>query len=188
MRLERVAERLPPFLHEVIADRRASLALVSACVALAAAGLDPHVLDPGSRRVQTALAQTPTLEVVVAFAALVQAGFVLLGGAVADIWRSRRLLEAALVGLVIASLGAALMPDGPGLVAARVLAWACDGSIIPFSVAVVATVYGREARATALGILFAVYGATTALAPALVTAFGRTVPRSRHSPCARPCR
>jgi DHA2 family methylenomycin A resistance protein-like MFS transporter len=168
--------RIPSFVTDLSTDRQAALALLASCVALAAAGLDPHVLDPGGHRVQSALAQDASLDNVVAMGALVQAGFVLFGGAVADIWRSRRLLQAALIGLVIASLGATIMPDGPGLVASRVLAWASDGLIIPFAVGIVAMAYRGGERATALGILFAVYGATTALAPALVSVFGATGP------------
>jgi MFS family permease len=168
--------RLPPFLVDALADvtrdRNALLGLVAACIALAAAGLDPHVLDPGQARMRAALGETPSLEMALTIAGLVQAAFLLLGGAVADIWRSRRILVVALLGLVVASAGATLMPDGPGLVASRVLAWACDGLIIPFAVGVVAQLYRGEARATALGILFGVFGAAGMIGPALVGVFG----------------
>ena len=167
---------LPSFIadavRDVAADRTALLGLVAASIALAAAGLDPHVLDPGQTRMRLALGETPSLETALSVAALVQAAFLLVGGAVADIWRSRRILLAALLGLAVASAGATLLPDGPGLVASRVLAWACDGIIIPFSVGVVAQLYRGEARATALGILFAVFGAATIVGPALLTVFG----------------
>jgi MFS family permease len=168
--------RLPSFIVETIGgiteDRTALFGLVAASIALAAAGLDPHVLDPGQARMRAALGETPSLEMALTVAALVQAAFLFLGGAVADIWRSRRILIVALLGLVIASAGATLMPDGPGLLASRVLAWACDGLIIPFAVGVVAVLYRGEARATALGILFGVFGAATMVAPALVSVFG----------------
>jgi MFS transporter, DHA2 family, multidrug resistance protein len=165
-------ERLPSFVTDLFADRRALMALIASCVALGAAGLDPHVLDPGGRRVTEALAAEKSVEYYVALGALLQAGFVLAGGAVADIWRSRRLLQVALGGLVIAAIGATLFPEGQGLVVSRIVAWACDGLIIPFSVGMVAVMYRGPERATALGLLFAVYGATTALAPFLVTVFG----------------
>jgi MFS family permease len=171
-----VMERLPPFVTDLFTDHKALMALIASCVALAAAGLDPHVLDPGGRRVTEAIAADKSVEMLVAIAALIQAGFVLVGGAVADIWRSRRLLQVALALLVVASVGATLFPDGPGLVASRVLAWAADGLIIPFAVGMVAVVYRGPERATALGLLFAVYGATTALAPFLVTVFGSPGP------------
>lgn len=171
-RSETLMERLPPFVTDLFTDRRALMALIASCVALAAAGLDPHVLDPGGRRVTEAIAADKSIESLVALAALAQAGFVLLGGAVADLWRSRRLLQVALGMLIVASVGATVFPDGPGLVVSRVLAWAGDGLIIPFAVGMVAVVYKGPERATALGLLFAVYGATTALAPFLVTVFG----------------
>ena len=153
-------------------DRTALLGLAASCIALAAAGLDPHVLDPGQARMRAALAETPSLEIALTIAALVQAAFLLAGGAIADTWRSRRILAAALLGLAVASAGATLMPDGPGLVASRVLAWACDGLIIPFAVGSAAVLYRGEARATALGILFAVFGAASIIGPTLVGLFG----------------
>ena len=175
-RARSLMERLPPFVTDLFTDRTALMALLASCVALAAAGLDPHVLDPGARRVQEALQEDLSVEGFVVFAAIVQAGLVLLGGAVADLWRSRRIVQIALAGLVLASLGATLFPDGPGLIVSRMLAWTCDGLIIPFAVGMVAVVYRGPERATALGILFAVYGATTALAPFLVTVFGSNGP------------
>ena len=164
--------RIPPSIAQIVAgvtgDRTALLGLVASCVALAAAGLDPHVLDPGQARMRSALAETPSLETALTIAALVQAALLLAGGAIADTWRSRRILIAALLGLVVASAGATLMPNGPGLVASRVLAWACDGLIIPFAVGSVAVLYRGEARATALGVLFAVFGAASIIGPTLV--------------------
>ncbi len=171
-----LSARVPPavgeIVGEVVNDRPALLGLVACCIALAAAGLDPHVLDPGQVRMREALVGNASLESALMIAALAQAAFLLAGGAIADTWRTTRILQAALAGLVIASVGATLMPDGPGLVASRVLAWACDGLILPFSVGVVARLYRGTARATALGILFGVYGAATMLAPVLLTIFG----------------
>jgi len=166
------SNRLPRFILDVFADRRASLGLLASCLALLAAGLDPHVLDAGTVRGRAILAEAPSLELLFTVAALTQAGFLLVGGAVADIWRSERLLRWALIGLAVASAGATVLPQGPGLVASRLLAWACDGLIIPFAIGAVAQLYRQETRATALGILFAVYGAGSVLAPTLVTIFG----------------
>jgi DHA2 family methylenomycin A resistance protein-like MFS transporter len=161
--------QLPPFLADFLEDRTALRALAAACLALAAAGLDPHVLDPGSLRGQAILGAVPATEWLFTLATLAQVGLLLLGGAVADTLRSGRLLRAALVALAAASVGAILMPAGPGLLASRFVAWASDGVIIPFAVGAVALLYRGEPRATALGVLFTVYGATTLLAPALST-------------------
>ncbi|MCA1481640.1 hypothetical protein I6F37_42670, partial [Bradyrhizobium sp. NBAIM08] len=112
-----VRDRLPPFVLEVVDDRRALRGLVAACLALGAAGLDPHVLDPGNPHMEALLRSTPSIRDVLTVFALVQAGLLLLGGAVADIWRSERLLRVALVGLAIASVGAVVLPSGAGLFA-----------------------------------------------------------------------
>jgi len=144
--------------------------------AIAAAGLDPHALDPGSLRAREALATDAAVTTFLSIAAIVQAAFILVGGAVADLWGSVRLLRAALIGLVIAAVGASVVPYGPGLVAFRVLAWACDGVVIPFSVAVVAQLYRGDARGTAIGVLLAAYGAATFLSTILPTIFGPTGP------------
>ena len=175
-RVAELVERVPPAIGElaaeVITDRTALLGLAASCIALAAAGLDPHVLDPGQVRMREALALDTSLEGLLSVAAIVQAAFLLAGGAIADTWRTTRILQAALVGLVVAAIGATLIPDGPGLVAVRTLAWACDGLILPFAVGVVARLYRGTARATALGILFGVYGAAGMIGPVLLTVFG----------------
>ena len=168
--------RLPPLITDLLADRTALAALGAACLTIAAAGIDPHVLDPNSVRMKSLMVHNPDLVNLLSLAAIVQAGFILVGGAVADLFRSTRLLRAALLGLVVASVGATIFPNGPLLVAFRVLAWACDGMIIPFSVGVVAQLYAGETRGTAIGILLAAYGAATFLAPILPTIFGPTGP------------
>jgi hypothetical protein len=61
------------------------MALLASCVALAAAGLDPHVLDPGARRMTESLTADKNVGDLVALAALLQAAFLLLRGAVADL-------------------------------------------------------------------------------------------------------
>jgi MFS family permease len=163
---------LPSFITEVFADRKRLLGLVGACAAISAAGLDPHVLDPGGFRGQALLLDDPESTGVLSASAVIQAGLLLIGGAIADSWRSKNLLRLALFGLVVASVGATLMPEGSGLTASRLLAWTSVGLIIPFAIGAVAILYQGTARATALGFLFAVYGATTILAPTLVTIFG----------------
>lgn len=163
---------LPPLIADLLADRVALAALGAACLTIAAAGIDPHILDPNSVRMKSLMVENPNLVTVLSLAAIVQAAFILIGGALADLFRSTRLLRAALIGLVIASVGVTIWPTGPVMVAFRVLAWACDGMIIPFSVAVVAQLYAGETRGTAIGILLAAYGAATFIAPILPTIFG----------------
>jgi MFS family permease len=167
---------LPPIIAEVVDDRAARAALLAACLTIAAAGLDPHILDPGARRIREALAADPSLESLLIASAVIQAGFLLLGGALADIWRSTRIVRVALVGLMIASAGVTLVPNGGGMVVFRLLAWACDGIIVPFSVGVVAQLYRGEARGVAIGVLLGAYGVAQFLAAILLGVFGEHGP------------
>lgn len=171
--------QLPAFIADVLADRAALATLGAACLAIAAAGLDPHILDPNSVRSKAALAASPESSWFLTATAIIQASLILIGGAVADIWRSVRLLRVALAGLVVTSIGAALVPHGWGLLGFRFLAWACDGMIIPFAVGVVAQLYSGEARGTAIGILLAAFGAATFISPILPTIFGPTGPEAQ---------
>jgi MFS family permease len=169
--------RLPAFIRGVVEDRAALRTLVAASTAIAAVGLDPHILDPGMPNVRAALKAEPDLQSLFMLAAVVQSGFVLLGGLLADAFRSVRLVRAALCGLVATSLLAVLVPSGPGLIAIRFVAWGFGGLVLPFAIGAVATSYGRAARATALGVAYAVLGAATAAAPALALALGPGGPR-----------
>ena len=186
--MTRPSIRVPGIVADLLADRAALATLGAACLTIAAAGLDPHVLDPNGVRFKDLVASDTGLTTLLSIAAIVQAGFILVGGAMADLWRSVRLLRVALIGLVIASIGATVLPDGPGLLAFRVLAWACDGVIIPFAVAVVAQLYRGEARATAIGVLLAAYGAATFASTILPTVFGPTGPEVQaFAVCALVC-
>jgi MFS family permease len=159
--------RLPTFITDLWADPVAFRTLLAACAAIAAVGLDPHILDPGMPAMRSALKQDESLRSLLMVAAVVQAGFVLLGGLVADLLRSERLVRAALLGLAAAAVLAIGLADGWPLVAARTLAWACNGLVLPFAIGAIAMSYRGGARATALGAAYGVYGAATAVAPAL---------------------
>jgi DHA2 family multidrug resistance protein-like MFS transporter len=164
------------FLHEVVDDTIAFRTLVASSVLVAAVGLDPHVLDPGMPSISAALKAEPDLQTLFLLAAVVQSGFVLVGGFAADTFRSLRLVKIALFGLIAASVAAIVAPDGAPLIVVRFLAWACDGLILPFAIGAVAAAYRHQARATALGIVYAVFGATTAAAPVLAMVLGAAGP------------
>jgi len=119
-------------------DKAAFRALIAVCFAIAAVGLDPHILDPGMPTVRAAIREDEGIRSVLMLSAVMQAGFLLLGG----------------------------------LIAVRILAWAADGVVLPFAIGAVAMSYGRAARVTALGAAYGVYGAATAVAPALALANG----------------
>ena len=133
--------RMPAFVLEVVEDRAALRTLLACCFVIAAAGLDPHLLDPGMPSVRSALREEPGLQSLLSLTAVIQAGFLLLGGYVADARRSNRIVTFALGGLVVASLMGILMPSGPGLIASTFIGWACTGLALPFAIGAIAMVY-----------------------------------------------
>jgi MFS family permease len=171
--------KLPAFITEVVDDRAALRVLIASSAAILAVALDPQIFDPGMANIQAAIRAEPDLSAVAMVAAVAKSGFLLLGGVIADNLRSERLLRASLLVLAAASLGATLMPTGPGLLASRIVAVVCDGLILPFAIGAVAMAYQGPARATALGVAYAVYGAGTATWPALVNLFGVDGPRAQ---------
>ncbi|MFN8622817.1 MAG: MFS transporter [Chloroflexota bacterium] len=165
---------LPAFITDLWADPVAFRTLIAACAAIAAVGLDPHILDPGMPAMRAAIKSDEGIRSLLMLAAVIQAGFLLAGGLVADLLRSERLVRVALVGLAVSAVLAILLSDGWPLVGVRALAWACTGLVLPFAIGAVAMSYRGGARATALGAAYGVYGAATAIAPALALIKGAT--------------
>jgi MFS family permease len=170
--LVRRRARLPAFITDLWSDPAAFRALIAACAAIAAVGLDPHIGDPGMPAIRAQIRADEGIRSLLMAGAVAQAGMLLLGGVIADRFRSERLMQAALGALALLSLAAIVVPADLPLVVVRVAAWFCVGLILPFAVGAIAIVYRGPARATALGVAFAVYGAATATAPALALANG----------------
>lgn len=164
--------KLPAFITDVTDDRPSFRVLIAATVAIAAAGLDPKVLDPGMPDVRAAIRSAPDIQSLVLLGVVIVSGFLIVGGVVSDMFRDARLLTAGLCLFVLSSTMAILMPSGPGLLLSRGVAWVAGGLVIPFAIGSVARAYGGAARATALGVVYAVMGAATAAAPALALAQG----------------
>jgi MFS family permease len=171
--------KIPAFITEVVDDRAALRVLIASSAAVLAVALDPQIFDPGMADIQAAIRAKPDLSAIAMVVAVAKSGFLLLGGVLADNLRSERLLRASLLVLVGASVGATLFSTGPGLLASRFVAVVCDGLILPFAIGAVAMAYHGSARATALGVAYAVYGAGTAAWPALVNLFGVDGPRAQ---------
>jgi DHA2 family multidrug resistance protein-like MFS transporter len=163
---------LPGFVAEVVDDRPAFRTLVTAALALVAAGLDPHVVSPGLPSVQAALRAQPELEALAALVGVAGATTLLVGGVAADGLRTRRLVEGGLAALAITAAACLVVTDGTLFVAARFAGAAAAGLIIPFAVAVVAISYQGVARATAIGFAYAAYGGAMAASPILLTLTG----------------
>ncbi len=163
---------LPDFIAEVIDDRVALRALGASTIALAAAGLNPQVLSPFIVDVQSAIRAQPDLLALSTLTSLLGAGTLLIGGVVADVYRTRRILEWALIGLVITSAVCLFFTSGVLFSAARIAGAMAAGLAIPFAIATAATVYRGAARATAIGVAYAGLGGGMALPPILLTITG----------------
>jgi MFS family permease len=133
--------------------------LVLACIALVAVGLDPHLLDPGSAPIRAALRTNPDLQTIAIVGLLVQVAFLVAGGYLADTRAGTSIVRSGFIGLIVASaLELANSTDTRVVIAARLLAWASVGAIIPFAIASIARAFRGERRASALGLAFAVSG------------------------------
>jgi DHA2 family methylenomycin A resistance protein-like MFS transporter len=117
---------------------------------------------------QAALHQRPELEATFLLVTMIAVAFTILGGLLGDVLRRRQLLLSGLLGMVVAELGSAAFDTGPLFLASRLLAAAATGIILPVALAIVAVTYTGGARATALGIVYALLGGATATAPAIL--------------------
>jgi DHA2 family multidrug resistance protein-like MFS transporter len=163
---------LPGFLAEVVDDRPAFRTLVASGLALAAAGLNPQVLSPFIVDVQSAIRAQPELLALSALGSVLTAGMLLIGGVAGDVYRTRRILEAALLALIATSAICFVVTSGPLFTAARIGGVLAAGLAIPFAIASVATAYRGTARATAIGFAYAAFGGGAALPPILLTITG----------------
>lgn len=159
---------MPSFLADVLEDRRARGALVAGSAALFAAGMDPRIWSASLPSVQSAIRERPGLEALTLVAAVVGAGLLLTGGAIGDSARARPIVLGGLAVELLAALVGLVVGEGPVLVASRGVGLAASSFVIPVSLASVATSYAGVARATAIGLAYAVYGAAGALAPLLL--------------------
>src|SRR6478736_3368999 len=167
---------IPSFLRDLGEPPDAPGTLLVAALSMAAAGLNPQVLSPSVSTVQAAIREQPQVNSLVLLATLAGAALLFAGGVLGDTDGRRRILLAALGALFGANLLALALPDGPLFVLSRVAGVAAAYAVLPFALAMVATTYGGVVRATAIGIVYAAYGAGTAAAPVLMTILGPTGP------------
>ena len=107
----------------------------------------------------------PTLEWVAGGYPLVLAVLVPSAGAVADRIGQRRAYLAGCAVFALASLGCALAPSAPALVAARVAQGVGGAALAVGGFALLAASYPEPRRRTAIGVFFAVNGLAAALGP-----------------------
>jgi MFS transporter, DHA2 family, multidrug resistance protein len=164
--------KLPGFIAEVVDNRASFRALGASTLALAAAGMNPQITSPLVVDVQSAIRAQPGLAAIATLFGVLGAGTILAGGVAADAYRKRRLLEVSLLALALASGTSLVVASGPIFLASRVLGALAAGFAIPFAIAAVATLYAGTARATAIGVAYAGYGAGLFLPPILLTVTG----------------
>jgi EmrB/QacA subfamily drug resistance transporter len=82
---------------------------------------------------------------------LTLSALILLGGALGDRFSRRRVFALGLAGFSVASIGCAIAPNLPVLVAARVLQGAAGALVVPNSLALLEMAYTGEARGAAVG-------------------------------------
>jgi hypothetical protein len=74
--------------------------------------------------------------------------------------------------LAVTGLSGLIITSGPIFVVLRFVGGAAVSLVLPFALAAIATAYRGVPRATALGVAYAAYGASTGLAPVLLTLLG----------------
>ncbi len=160
---------LPSLLADLVADRRAAGALLAGMAALFAAGMDPKVMAPMATTTQAAIRARPEIEGLILLVSVLTAVLLLVGGAVGDTRRARPIITGGLaVSLVCAILAFVLDSGDPSFRVVRFAGIASAAMVMPVALAMAATAYTGIARATAIGIAYAAYGAGQGLSPTLV--------------------
>jgi MFS family permease len=164
--------QLPPIesiVGDLLTDRVRVRTLVAGSGALFAAGLDPRIWSPQLTTVQAAVRAQPDLDAVILLNGLAAAMVLLVGGAIGDLSRARPLIRGGLVVLLCTALIGLLLPDTAVFSGARIVSNLAASIVFPVALASIAIAYTGMARATAIGIGYAAYGAGQALMPVLLT-------------------
>jgi MFS family permease len=168
--------KLPEFIHEVIDDPRQRGILIAGSMALFAVGLTPRVLSPGLPTAQEALRSQAELQNLFLLLAFVGTATVILGGLVSDLFRHRALLVGGLATMLVAALVAIVFDDGASFYLANFAGVAASGVVLAYGIGSVAVAYDGIPRATALGFVYAAFGAGAAASPAVLTLFPQLLP------------
>ncbi len=144
--------------------------MLAGSLALVAAAMDPQVWSPKLPTIQEAVRANSQFETLVLLASIGASGLILLGGAVGDSMRARRVILGGLVVELLASFVSLIVPAGPIFVMSRLMGHTGAAFVIPVSIALVATSYRGSIRATAIGVAYGAYGAGGAAASILLRA------------------
>lgn len=110
-------------------------------------------------------ATTSQLQWVVASYSLVFAGLLFTAGAVGDRFGRKGVLQAGLVGFLVASVLATLATSMGQLIAARALMGGCAAFIMPSTLSILVNIFPAEERAKAIAVWAGVTGAAGAIGP-----------------------
>src|SRR5689334_20245372 len=162
--------RGPPSVREGTAAAAAHPRLVLATTILASslAFVDGSVVNVGLPAIgRSVAADAGSLQWVVNAYLLPLSALLLLGGAAGDRFGRGRLLIAGIALFALASLGCALAPGLPVLLASRLVQGAGAAMLMPNSLAILGATFTGEAKGRAIGVWAATGAAMGALGPVL---------------------
>ena len=126
-------------------------------------------MAPMATTTQAAIRARPEIEGLILLVSVLTAVLLLVGGAVGDTRRARPIITGGLaVSLVCAILALVLDSGDASFRIVRFAGIASAAMVMPVALAMAATAYTGIARATAIGIAYAAYGAGQGLSPTLV--------------------
>ncbi|HVX47623.1 MAG TPA: MFS transporter, partial [Mycobacteriales bacterium] len=96
---------------------------------------------------------------------LTLSALLLLGGALGDRYGRRRMFVIGLIGFTVASLGCGLAPNGPVLIAARLVQGIGGALLVPGSLALIDASIRPDDRGRAIGVWAGLTGVASAIGP-----------------------
>src|SRR5690348_16669494 len=133
------------------------LTLTAMCVAQVMIMLDMTIVNVALPSIQSELGVPPTnLEWIVNAYTLALAALILVGGVLGDRYGRKRVFLFGLAGFTLGSLGCALSPDDPELIALRAMQGVGAAAMSPLTLSILVATFPAERRAGAIGVWAAV--------------------------------
>jgi MFS family permease len=152
-------------------DPRHWRALAACIVAVVATAIDPPILQATSSGVQGVLGIDPEgAAALVGLYYLVQAGTMVAGGVLGDLFGIRRVMLLGLAGMLVTSTIAASATTMPVLVAGSVGLALSSTVVVPLSLAAVMGTFGQRVLPVAIALYLALQLTASLLAPAMAQA------------------
>ena len=162
------AEPCPREQKREVSPLRRRMVLAACVLASSMAFIDGSALTVAVPKLRAAVgADLAAVQWVLNGYMLALASLTLIGGALADAHGKARILAMGCLLFAAASIGCALAPSAPWLIAARVVQGTGAALLTPASLALTGATYPREERNAAIGIWAAASALTTAAGPVL---------------------